>query len=149
MYNHFQLTYSAFKSDPNLQIAQAPHCDVAEAGYFNGGRSTKFPFVILLGIEQYTFLDIESINTNLWSCVCIKRGHILFFRGDVIHHGCENNASHDHFRVHIYVDPKSLDKDEKIDRDKTIYVPDCDITDVPKYVVSTNQWISSSNILEK
>ena len=145
-YNRFDLKYSVFKSDSGLLVPQIPHCDVMEPGEFSKRKGTKFPFVALVGLEEYSFVEYESLRTKLWTRVCIRRGDVFFFRGDVVHRGCENYASHEHFRIHVYIDPKALADRDKSDNSSTVIADDSDVPEIPKYDPSKNVWTLDSNV---
>ena len=63
-----------------------------------------------------------------------------------MHRGCENLASHEHFRIHVYIDPKSLADRDKSDSYSTVVVDDSDIPEVPEYDPSKNVWTMDSNV---
>lgn len=145
-YNRFDLKYSVFKSDSGLLVPQVPHCDVMEPGECSKRKGTKFPFVALVGLEEYSFVEYESLRTKLWTRVCIRRGDVFFFRGDVVHRGCENYASHEHFRIHVYIDPKALADRDKSDNSSTVIADDSNEPEIPKYDPSKNVWTMDSNV---
>ena len=117
-----ELSYSVLKSDGKLSTTQDVHCDSKKAwSYSNAKATTKFPFSILVGIEDLTFLDFVNID-NYIPRVCIQRGDLLLVRGDIPHRGVESLADHEHYRVHVYCDPVGLKEEYKIDKDKSVPV---------------------------
>lgn len=51
-------------------------------------------------------MDIEFNQRGIIARILIQRGDVLFIRGDIPHRGCENHASHTHYRLHAYVELK-------------------------------------------
>ena len=96
--------FSIIKSDHKMKKPQAPHCDIATAFDYQKWKK-QFPFSILIGLEEYSILDILNIETHSVQRVCYSKGDILFFRGDMPHAGTGNLCSRDHYRIHAYVDP--------------------------------------------
>ena len=98
---------------------QDVHCDVQEA--FKYQKKAKiFPFTIFIGLEKYLFIDYVFMDTKEHDRVTICRGDVLFLRGDIPHCGTENMTSHDHYRIHAYVDPPGLKEDDKSDPNETV-----------------------------
>ena len=117
-----ELSYSVLKSEGKLRTCQAVHCDSKKAyAYSKAKAGTKFLFSIIVGIEDYSFLDFanEGADHGLWR-VCIQKGDVLMLRGDIPHRGVENTVDHEHCRLHIYCDPVGIKSDDKIGKDTTI-----------------------------
>ena len=95
------------------------HCDVQEAFKY-GPAAKKFPFTIFIGLEKYSFIDYIDMDTKKPERVTISRDDVLFLRGDIPHCGTENMTSHDHYRIHAYVDPPGLKEDDKSDPNETV-----------------------------
>ena len=51
------LTYSALKSDGKLLLPQQMHCDAKQEWVYSTGKITKFPFSIIIGVEDMSFID--------------------------------------------------------------------------------------------
>lgn len=97
----WHLKFSAFKTDKCMNHPQAYHLDVGPKAYCY--KKSFFPFSMMIGIEDYTFLDYKDLDDNCIR-VCLQRGDMFLFRGDVPHGGTENSANHVHYRIHVYVD---------------------------------------------
>ena len=124
-----ELSYSILKSDGKLERTQEWHCDSKNAWHYQQGSGTssnvKFPMSLLVGIESLSFLDYISVTTNgtdVPQRIAIQRGDVLLLRGDVPHRGVENVAEHEHYRLHVYVDPAGIKKKDVIAKDTTIPV---------------------------
>ena len=118
-----ELSYSVLKSEGKLRTCQAMHCDSKTAySYSKAKASTKFGFSIIVGIEDYSFLDFVNKEglTNALHRVCMRKGDVLMIRGDIPHRGVENAADHEHYRLHVYCDPVGIKAEDKIGKDTTI-----------------------------
>ena len=141
--SHIELKYSILKSDGKLMQPQQLHCDVKQQWFYNTAKSNvKFPFSIIVGVENYSFLDFVHVRKqNTLQRICFQKGDLLFIRGDIPHRGTENSAEHEHYRVHIYCDPAGIKEDDKSERDVTM---PADITNIPgpyEYDVAQAAWI--------
>ena len=103
--------YSVLKSDGNLKQPQAVHCDTEFDYSFDGKK--KFNFSVMIGFEEYSYLDIKTEYDEQPVRICLQRGDVFLFRGDIPHRGTENHCSQDHFRIHVYVDPKYTKSEQK------------------------------------
>ena len=122
-----------------MLIPQAYHLDVGPRPYCFTSHSNKwFPFSIMIGVEDYTFLDYQD-DTGVVNRICIQKGDLLAFRGDVPHGGTENIANHVHYRIHAYVDTEKLRDDQKSNSVETI---PCDAIDhIPMlYDMEREKW---------
>ena len=118
-----ELSYSVLKSDGKLRTCQDIHCDSKKAfAYTKSKAGTKFGFSIIVGLEDYSFLDFVNNNKGDLQLrrVCISRGDVLMLRGDIPHCGVENAADHEHYRIHVYCDPVGIKAEDKIGKDTTI-----------------------------
>ena len=118
-----ELSYSVLKSDGKLRTCQDIHCDSKKAfAYTKSKAGTKFGFSIIVGLEDYSFLDFVNNNKGDLQLrrVCISRGDVLMLRGDIPHRGVENAADHEHYRIHVYCDPVGIKPEDKIGKDTTI-----------------------------
>ena len=118
-----ELSYSVLKSDGKLRTCQDVHCDSKKAfAYTKAKATTKFGFSIIVGVEDYSFLDFVNDNKGDYQLrrVCICRGDVLMLRGDIPHRGVENAADHEHYRIHVYCDPVGIKAEDKIGKDTTI-----------------------------
>ena len=123
------LSYSMLKSDGKLERTQQWHCDSKDAWHYQQTSSTnnnvKFPMSLLIGIESLSFLDYISVSNNgkdVPQRIAIQRGDVLLLRGDVPYRGVENVAEHEHYRLHVYVDPAGIKKKDVVGKDTTIPV---------------------------
>ena len=99
------------------------HCDAKREWVYSTGKITKFPFSIIVGVEDMSFIDfVVEREKGKVRRVCIQRGDLLLIRGDVPHRGVENVIEHEHYRIHIYCDAAGIKKEDKIDKDTTIPV---------------------------
>ena len=73
----------------------------------------------MIGIEDYTFLDYQDDN-DVVHRICIQKGDVLAFRGDVPHGGTENSINHVHYRLHAYVDSVKVREEGRSDNDITV-----------------------------
>ena len=122
-----ELLYSMLKSDGKLETTQQWHCNSKEAWHYQQSSNTnvKFPLSLLIGIESLSFLDYISVSNNgtdVPQRIAIQRGDVLLLRGDVPHRGVENVAEHEHYRLHVYVDPAGIKKKDVISKDTTLPV---------------------------
>ena len=102
----FFLQWSVLKSDPHLQYCQHSHCDSEiENQYY---KSSQFRFSCMIGLEEYTFLDIKKPKANTHQRILIESGDVLFFRNDIAHRGTQNNSDFTHYRLHCFIDPVAL-----------------------------------------
>lgn len=79
---------------------QVEHCDSAPEGFFD--KSPVFPMACIVAIQDGTKLYIRSRNTGRESCVHMREGDLLIFRGDVKHAGAEYTTTN--LRLHCYID---------------------------------------------
>ena len=80
---------------------------------------------LLIGIESLSFLDYISVSNDgrdVPQHIAIQRGDVLLLRGDVPHRGAENVAEHEHYRVHMYIDPAGIKEKDVISKDTTVPV---------------------------
>ena len=123
-----------------MTYPQALHLDVGpEPWCVNSNTRGYFSFSIIIGIEDFTYLDFvdkEEIKVNR---ICIKKGDVLAFRGDVPHGGTENACDHVHYRLHAYIDSGKLREDETSNNEET--VPYLRLSHHPlKYNTAVKKW---------
>ena len=93
----------------------------------------------MIGIEDYTFLDIVDKDEVSIHRICIQKGNVLAFRGDIPHGGTENTVDHVHYRLHAYIDSGKLRDDETSNNEET--VPYQALWHLPmKYDIVTKKW---------
>ena len=76
----WHLKFSAFKTDKCMNHPQVYHLDVGPKAYCY--KTGYFPFSMMIGIEDYTFIDYKDNDDN-YMRVCLQRGDMFLFRGDV------------------------------------------------------------------
>ena len=147
----FQLKYSILKSSPSLAHPQSVHCDTDDAYSLRG--DTVFPFSVLIGLEEYSFLDIKLESHDKAGRVLINRGEALFVRGDIPHRGCENMATHTHYRIHAYVQKKKTVKKSKrkgrntdYEVEKNTVIVDETFPDPPVWCFGEQRWSNELTI---
>ena len=135
-----EMKYSVIKSDGDLAIPQDPHCDIDQP--YSYQTKNSFPFVVVIGIEQYSFMDIEFNQRGIIARILIQRGDVLFIRGDIPHRGCENHASHTHYRLHAYVElkKKNTKRNRKKAVEKQTIKSDSEFPPVPFWNWGDQQW---------
>lgn len=58
--------------------------------------------IVATSFKDDTFLDILPRGKEKYVRILLKRGDMLWFRGDVAHRGVENNKDEHHYRIHCY-----------------------------------------------
>ena len=106
-------TYSVLKSDPLLCHPQEAHCDSETEGYYD--RRNSFRFSCLIGIEEFTFLNMRILLSNVHFKVMLRMGDVLFFRNDIAHGASDNLSDFTHFRIHCFIDAKEYTIGDKGD----------------------------------
>ena len=132
-------TFSCFKTDRNMAHPQAFHLDVGPRPWSLSSNKQFFPFSIMIGIEDYTFLDVVDCDEESTRRICIQKGDVLAFRGDIPHGGTENKIDHAHYRIHAYIDSGKLRDDEVSNNEET--VPYMDYQHTPmSYDIDSRKW---------
>lgn len=97
--------------------AQPWHFDQGFPGSerFNGVGDNNCPFVIIIGLEEYSFLDLVFNGKQIR--VCLAKGDVLLVRAECLHRGTEFTFSEDpkktqHLRGHVYVFPCSFPREK-------------------------------------
>jgi len=102
------LDFTMLKSDPNLKLCQDAHNDFG-IEYASKGKA-DFDFVIIVGVEEYSFLDIKPCADDEEPMrVLIERGDIFLMRSDIPHCGCENFTDRTHYRIHVFCEEVKTD----------------------------------------
>ena len=88
------------KSDANLKSCQVSHNDIGVEFAFVG--KTEFDFIVIVGVEEYSFLDIRPDREDEEPMrVLIEIGDIFLMRADIPHSGCDNLTDNTHYRIHM------------------------------------------------
>ena len=75
--NNMDIKYSVFKSDHNMLTMQDVHCNVQNEFQYSD-KSKVFPFVIMIGLEKYSFLDFQDYRSRKHQRLTIQRGDVFF-----------------------------------------------------------------------
>ena len=123
----YDMFFQVMKSDPNLMIAQHAHSDSAQA--YSYGKSTRFQFSMLIGIEESSFLDVFIRGEKGPHRVVYNRGDVIFVRNDIPHRGCENIGDYEHHRVHVLTVPRNV----TVNEDNKTQIPFTDFPTPPHW----------------
>ena len=102
----YEMHFQVLKSDPKLMLAQHAHSDSAVA--FSLAKTKTFPFSMMIGIEECSFLDVYIDGETGPHRVVYNRGDVIFVRNDIPHRGCENMGDYEHHRIHVLTVPKNV-----------------------------------------
>ena len=96
----FVLDFTMLKSDANLKSCQVLHNDIG-VEFASVGKS-EFDFIVIVGVEEYSFLDIRPDREDEEPMrVLIERGDMFLMRADIPHSGCDNLTDNTHYRIHM------------------------------------------------
>ena len=60
----------------------------------------------MIGIEEFTFLEMRIPLSNVHFRVTLRVGDELFFRNDIAHIGSDNTSDFTHYRLYYFIDAK-------------------------------------------
>lgn len=103
--------------------SQLPHCDYVQNESFNPSTDGDVPLGCIVAIEDNTTLDVWPKSINLSNAdqdslvenpdlpiekvqLQLKKGDVLFFRGDLVHAGSSYDKTN--HRVHFFLDNPSI-----------------------------------------
>ena len=123
----YEMHFQVLKSDPKLMLAQHAHSDSAVA--FSLAKTKTFPFSMMIGIEECSFLDVYIDGETGPHRVVYNRGDVIFVRNDIPHRGCENMGDYEHHRIHVLTVPKNV----PVNADDKTQIPYIDFPMAPQW----------------